>query len=192
MGEISEQAVIQQCKRNSREAYNLLFKKYEAYIYAICYRYTCSKEDALDLTQDVFIKIYRGMGDFEADRPLQPWIKRIAVNTCLNHVRNAPVPPLSLQQPADREEHTFETVLAGSEDVEAAVILADTSAVLRQSIATLPPEMKSAIVLRHVEGLSYKEIGDVLSAPVGTIKTYLHRGRNILREKLKRYSAGEA
>ena len=187
-----EQRMIKQCKHNNREAYNTLFKNYEAYIYTICYRYTNSQEDALDLLQDVFIKIYQSIGKFEEGRPLLPWIKRITVNTCLNHVRSHKMPLLSLQQSIDEDENTLENMIADDTDVATTVVLADTKAVLQQTIAGLPAEMKLAIILRHVDGMSYQEIGKTMSAPVGTIKTYLHRGRNILREKLKQYGIGEA
>ncbi len=187
----SEEKIVKQCKHNDREGYETLFKTYEGYIYTICNYYTHSQEDALDLMQDVFIKIYRGMRNFEEGKPLLPWIKRITVNTCLNHLRTAGISSISLYQAADHNENTIENTIADSTNVETTVILADTKATLLQTIAELPAEMKLAIILRHLDGMSYAEIGNAMSAPIGTIKTYLHRGRNILRKKLKQYGVWE-
>jgi len=189
--QVIEGKIIKQCKQNDRDGYNALFKKYEGYIYTICYHYTNSKEDALDLVQEVFIRIYKGMAKFEEGKPLLPWIKRITVNTCLNYVRSNKIATVSLNQSANQEGNAIENMVADSTDVEKTVILALTRSVLDETIATLPPEMKLAIILRHIDGMSYEEIGNAMSAPIGTIKTYLYRGRSILKAKLQQYDVWE-
>jgi len=189
--QVIEGKIIKQCKQNDRDGYNALFKKYEGYIYTICYHYTNSKEDALDLVQEVFIRIYRGMAKFEEGKPLQPWIKRITVNTCLNYVRSNKIATVSLNQSANQEGNVIENMVADSADVEKTVILAQTRSVLDETIATLPPEMKLAVILRHIDGMSYEEIGNAMSAPIGTVKNYLYRGRSILKAKLQQYGVWE-
>lgn len=179
------------CKKNKREGYDRLFETYERYIYGICFRFTNAREDALDLTQEVFIKIYRAMDKFDESKPLLPWIKRITVNTCLNHKRDSSAAALSLSQPIDGDENTLENLLAGGRDVESEVMLSDTRNIIQESIKELPPHMRLAVILRHVKGLSYEEIGEAMASPLGTIKTYLHRGRGILKEKLKRHGVWE-
>ena len=84
---VADNELVRLCKKNRREGYELLFKKYQRYIYSICFGFTGVKEDALDLTQEVYFKLYRSMAGFEQGRPLLPWIKRITTNTCLNFVR---------------------------------------------------------------------------------------------------------
>lgn len=174
--------LITQCKNNSREGFNALFKHFEKYIYSICYQYTNSKEDALDLTQEIFIKIYNGMSTFEEDRPIVPWIKKITINSCLNYLRDEKnsLNNISLNQTGT------DSVISGPTDVEDSVISLDTQHIIEQSIHALPPEMKMAIILRHVHDMSYQDIGTAMTTPIGTIKTYLHRGRKLLQENLKK------
>ncbi|MCX7710393.1 MAG: RNA polymerase sigma factor [Clostridia bacterium] len=186
-----EGKIIRLCKLNKREGYDALYKKYENYIYTICFHYSNSKEDALDLMQEVFIKIYKAMDRFEEGRPVLPWIKKITVNTCLNHVRVARGNEISLNQEITEGDQPLENMIPDNTNIENEVICTDTKAVLQNSINQLQPDMKMAMILRHVNGMSYEEIGEAMSAPIGTIKTYLHRGRGILKEKLKRYGVWE-
>lgn len=190
--QVLEGKIITQCKQNNREGYNALFQKYEGYIYTICYHYTHSQEDALDLVQEVFIGIYKGMAKFEEGKPLIPWIKRITVNTCLNYLRGKKFTTVSLEQSVNYENTMRETAVADSVNIENTVMLAQTREVLEEAIAVLPPNMKMAVILRHINGMSYEEISNAMSVPIGTIKTYLYRGRSILREKLQKYGVWEA
>jgi RNA polymerase sigma-70 factor (ECF subfamily) len=190
--QFGEETLIKQCKHNDREAYNALFKQYEGYIYTICFYYTHSKEDALDLVQEVFIKIYRGMAKFEVGKPILPWIKRITVNTCLNELRKNNLVIVSLEEPLNMIDQKLEDTVAATVDVEGTVITGQVQEILAKDIAALSPEIKLAIILRHFNNMSYAEIGEAMSLPIGTVKTYLYRGRSILKAKLKQYGIGEA
>lgn len=174
--EANEQKIIKLCKQGSKEGYELLFNKYRRFIYSVCLHYVGSKEDALDLTQEVFIKIYRSLATFDESRPLMPWIKRISVNTCFNYSR---VPTEFILK---------EDVAAGLADhntPEEQVVFQSTKAEVQRAIKDLPDNERMALVLRHVQGLSYGDIGETMECPLGTVKTYIFRGRNLLREKLK-------
>jgi len=81
-------SLIRRCKNNDKEAFNYLLSQYEGYLYKICYYYTQNQEIALDIMQEVFIKIYKSIKDFDENRPLLPWLKRITINTCINYQRD--------------------------------------------------------------------------------------------------------
>ncbi len=183
--EISDEKLIRLCKANNREGYELFYQKYEKYIYRLCYYYTHSKEDALDLMQEVYIKTFRAFHSFEEGKPILPWLKRITVNTCLNFIRSHDNKKLSLSMPIGENESSLENIIAASIDVAEEVSCLDTKKILVQAIRTLPEDMKTAVILRHVDNMSYNEIGEVMALPIGTVKTYLFRGRRLLMETLK-------
>lgn len=182
--EAVDQNIIRLCKKNKREGYELLYKKYENYIYKICYYYSQSKEDALDLLQEVYIKVFKSIGKFDNEKSILPWIKKISVNTCLNFVRLNKKNVVSLDTPVD-DDKTIESSLPSNESTENDVVYKDTREILEDSIRELPEEMRMAIILRHVKGMSYSEIGLMMSCPIGTVKTYIFRGRTLLKNSLK-------
>ena len=180
----ADQNLIKLCKKKKREGYELLYKKYEKYIYKICYYYSQSKEDALDLLQEIYLKIFNSIEKFDDKKSILPWIKKISVNTFLNFVRLNKKNVVSLDTPVDGEK-TVESSLSSNENTENNVVFKDTKEIVEDSIRELPEEMRMAIILRHVKGMSYSEIGEAMSCPVGTVKTYIFRGRTLLKNSLK-------
>lgn len=175
--ETAEKKIVKLCKQGSKEGYELLFLKYRHFIYGVCFQYVGSREDALDLTQEVFIKLYKNFHHFDDTRPLLPWVKRIAVNTCLNHVGNKPLELL----PTEDLAATVSDPSNPGENIE----LEATSDALKKAVQELPQQERMALVLRHSQQMSYAEIGHAMGCPEGTIKTYIFRARNLLRAKLK-------
>lgn len=165
-----------------KAVFETLFNKFKRYVYEICYQYTRSKEDALDLTQEVFVKVYKNIDGIRKNSDLKPWIRRICVNTCINHVRDRKE-ALSLED--GEEGQSIGDTLEGSADTENLVLARLTQERLKLCISELPAEIKMAILLRHVKGLSYREIANAMQSPEGTIKTYIYKGRQILLKKLK-------
>ncbi|MDF2546686.1 MAG: polymerase, sigma-24 subunit, subfamily [Anaerosolibacter sp.] len=177
----TDENLINLCKNNKREGYDLLFQKYEKYIYRLCYYYTHSKEDSLDLLQEVYIRIYKGIQHFDGNRPLLPWLKTITVNVCLNNLRKQKI---STQFINDEGSSPID-LIASTSNVEAEIAYLDTKQSVVKGIQELPEDMKTAIILRHVEEMSYQQIGEIMNLPIGTVKTYLFRGRKLLKDKLK-------
>lgn len=184
--EVTDQSIIKLCKKKKREGFDLLFRKYEKYIYGICYNFTYSTEDALDLVQDVFIRIFKASERMDEKKPLIPWIKKITVNTCLNFKRDnsSKAGDVSISLSINDGSGTIEDLISDSTDTESSVMYTDTKKVLEESIAQLPDEVKMAVILRHIKGLSYNEIASTMDCPVGTVKTYIFRGRKLLKDKL--------
>lgn len=173
---VSDLEVVRLCKRNRKEGYELLFGRFQRYIYSVCYGYAGRREEALDLTQEVFLKIYRAMPSFEEGRAMLPWIKRITVNTCLNHQRQQGPPEVELLDSHEADARS---------DPEEPLVRQQDHRALQAAIRQLPDRERMAMVLRHIKGLSYEEVAMMMSCPLGTVKTYLFRGRRMLRQTLR-------
>lgn len=182
--EVQDEKIVRLCHKNHRDGYRLLFDKYRRYVYTLCYRSTFNQEDATDLVQEVFLRIFKALPRFDEKRPLLPWIKKISVNTLISF---------------SQRKHDNEVSTDFSEDTQAALILADsheapeekaqsreTKTLIEASITELPGNERAAVLLRHFEGRSYDEIARLMGCPLGSVKTYLYRARRMLRESLIR------
>jgi len=180
----SEKRLIRQCKKQNKEALNTIYVKYQKYIYSICYNYTHSKEDALDLLQESFIKILKNIDRFDEDRPLLPWIKRISINTCLNFKRKSK-PSISLDQVMTEDGQTLKDAIASQFILENYILFQDTSNIIHEEISKLEDKYRLPLVLRHLHEMSYEEISTYTNIPLGTIKTNIYRGRKTLKANLE-------
>jgi RNA polymerase sigma-70 factor, ECF subfamily len=179
-----DETIVRLCRKNRRDGFELLFDRYRRYVYTICFRSTRNEQDALDLTQEVLIRIVRNIGRFDPKRPLTPWIRRIAVNVCINHAR-APDreqatdfldPDNGLPEPV--EEHPDRLPEQHQQRME-------WKAQVGEAMASLPGPERTALILRHMEDRSYQEIARMMEAPEGSVKTWIFRGRRLLKKKLE-------
>lgn len=177
--------LIKQCKKNNKAALNQLYIKYEKYIYKICYNYTHSKEDALDLLQDVFIKILKGIKSFDENRPILPWIKRISVNTCINFKRKAKE-TISLDKVVTEDGQTLKEAIASQFNLENFILFQNTSEIINEEIAAIEDRFRLPLILRHKHEMTYDEIASYTNLPLGTVKTNIYRGRKQLKERLEK------
>lgn len=162
---------------------------FERPIYRLCYRFLRNEDDALDCTQETFLKAIGAFDSFQEGKPLLPWLRRIATNTCLNYIRQRDR-TTSLED--DQEEGgSWEERLPAPADVPGEAEAHILQTWLDEQMKMLPAMYRMALVLRHVEDLSYQEIADQLGVPIGTVKTYLFRGRSILKRKLAEYMRQE-
>lgn len=179
----SEVKLIRQCKKQNKEALNEIYIKYQKYIYSICYNYTHSKEDSLDLLHDVFIKILKNIQNFDEKRPLLPWIKRITVNTCINFKRKKKA-SVSLDQVMTDDGQTLKDAIASQFNLENYILFQDASNIIKEEIAKIEDKYRLPLILRHQHNMSYEEISTYMDIPLGTIKTNIFRGRKLLKEQL--------
>jgi len=184
-----DRQLILLCREGTEEGYRELMRRYEKYVYALCVRLTGSREDALDLTQETFIRAFRHLDRFEPGRPFKPWLRQVAVRLSLNHLRDSRAgtgeKPLSLEQPLG-EQGVLADTLASGDDPATEVEWRDLSATIWEAVAHLPPAYRVVVTLRHREDMSYQEIAEAADLPVGTVKTYLFRARNRLKADLAR------
>jgi RNA polymerase sigma-70 factor (ECF subfamily) len=157
---------------------------YERYLYKICYSYVQNEQDALDLAQEVYIKVFKNISKYDEKMPFHPWFRAVAVNTCLNFKRAYRYDSVSLNAKDDGDK-AIEEVVAAKNDVENEVLDNELGQLIRENLECLKPKHRMVLVLRYYEGLSYDEIAAVLKEPLGTVKTDIYRARNILKEKLR-------
>ena len=180
-----ENLLIERASGGDPEAFNQLLGMHERRMYAVALRMCANPEDAQDCLQEAMIRIYRAIADFKFQSTFSTWVYRITMNTCLDELRRRKSrPSTSLDvlvesgwSPADERETPEQHALRG-----------EVRGKLSEFIAQLPEEMRAAVVLRDIQGLSYEEIADALGANVGTINSRISRGRERLRAKISSQS----
>jgi len=179
-----EAGLIIRCKKHDKAAFVELFKMYEKYLYKLCYNYVQNEQDALDIAQEVYIKAFNNISKFDVKMPFHPWFRTIAVNTCINFKRVRKYDSVSLNA-GNEDDKALEEVIAAPRDVESEVLDKELGRLIKENLKCLRPKHRMVLILRYYEGLSYEEIAAVLKEPLGTVKTDIHRARNILKEKLR-------
>jgi len=168
-----EATLVRRCLRGEAEAVRSLIEHYQAEVYGLCVRLLGHRHDAEDVTQEVFLRVFRGLRGWDPGRPLRPWIMGIAVNRCRTW----------LAQRARRPEPAgyLQDTVAGPAPDDSAELLRE----IQSALAELRLEYRTVFVLFHEQGRPYEEIALALGRPVGTIKTWLHRARLEVLERLR-------
>jgi RNA polymerase sigma factor (sigma-70 family) len=171
---VDDAGLVRSCLKGEPDAIRTLVDQFHAEVYGICVRILNHRHDAEDVTQEVFLRVFRSLRRWDATRPLKPWIIGIAVNRCRTW----------LSQRSHRPELVdyLQDVAADPPADDAAELVREIAA----AVADLRPEYRSVFVLFHQQGQPYEEIALVLDRPVGTIKTWLHRARQEVLERLRR------
>lgn len=177
-----DKSILQGCKKNDKDAFTELFKFYQNYLFKICFSYVQNEQQALDLMQEVFIKLYKNFDKYDERYPFHPWIRRITVNTCINEKRKRS--PILIPLSTDDEGMDMEEQLAAEEDIEQEAERHDMAQIIKEHINCLQEKQRMIIILRYYEDLSYEEIAELLHMPLGTVKTDLYRAKNALRDRL--------
>ncbi|MBV9265267.1 MAG: sigma-70 family RNA polymerase sigma factor [Acidobacteriaceae bacterium] len=170
------------------EAYEELIERYQQPVYGMVYRLLGNSNDASDVAQDVFLKIFRSVGSFREQSSLRTWIYRIAVNEAHNHRRwftrhcRHEVPIES-----DREDQLAASVECAADPARSPfdqALNSETRTLIEQALTRINPTFRTAVVLRDIENLSYEEIAEILQLSLGTVKSRILRGREALRREL--------
>ena len=176
-----ERALIDRAGRGDSRAFELLMQAQEGRMYAVAFRMCGNREDAQDCMQEAMIRIYRAMNTFKGQSSFSTWVYRITMNSCLDELRRRK------SRQATSLDAMLEVGFAPSDEEdtpERYSLQAEQKRALEQAIASLPEDMRAAVVLRDLQGLSYEEIAEALSTNVGTIKSRISRGREKLRQIL--------
>ena len=178
---MTEQALVTQILDGSKSAFATFVSRYEALVAHVINRLIPNEADREDIRQDVFVKAYRNLSGFEFNSKLSTWVARIARNTALNHLEKKRA---VLYDDITAEEDTIENQPVIHRGPDELAVEQDISARIRAEIDNLPVMYGVVLALYHLEEMSYKDMADILQLPEGTVKSYLFRGRKMLRERL--------
>jgi RNA polymerase sigma-70 factor (ECF subfamily) len=168
-------ALVRACQRGDIEAFEQIFRVYRNPVFRLAYRFTGNRDDAEDLTQEIFLKVFENIGSFRYESSFATWLYRIAVNTCMNFQRD--------KKPAESLGVTDD--LGSSVSPEAICEWGELQRKIEAEIASLPSPLKIAFLLVVVEGMTYREASEILGLSVDALLMRVSRARQILREKLK-------
>lgn len=185
--------LVRETKGGNDFAYGELVRRYQDKLYTVVYGQVPNREDALDLTQEVFIKAFGAIGRFREDAVFYTWLYRIAVNACIdfNRRRRRTQDPFSLDDEFLMEAGYEPVDTSPSSDPEQVLANRELQATLHRAIDSLSEPLRVAVLLHDVEGLSQKEIAEIMKCPLGTVKSRIQRGRYELRQKLTHLVEGE-
>ncbi len=185
--EYPERLLISRLRRRDPSAFEMLVKAHQDRVYDFCVRMLADREEAFDLTQEIFISIHQHLEKFRADAKLSTWIFRIARNHCLNRLKYLKRRGRGRSDDfAETNELAITESMGGSARPDDAVSAARERELVHKAIQELEEDQRALVVLRDVEGLSYEEIMDITELPEGTVKSRLHRAREKLAHILER------
>jgi RNA polymerase sigma-70 factor (ECF subfamily) len=169
-----EAGLVQRCLLGQAEAIRQLVERFQSEVFGLCVRLLHHRHDAEDVTQEVFLRVFRSLHRWDSTRPLRPWVMSIAVNRCRTWLSQRSRRP-------ELADYLHETASSPPDDD-----LPELLREIRAAVNDLRPEYRTVFVLFHEQGQPYEDIAAVLRRPVGTIKTWLHRARLELLERLRR------
>lgn len=184
--EDSDTKLVELVQRGDRAAFNLLVLKYQHKVMKLVMRYVRDQAEAEDITQEAFIKAYRALPAFRGESAFYTWLYRIAINTAKNSLmssrRRLVDYDLDLQDP---EDYTSQVLLKDSDTPERMLLTEEIRQTVQEAMEQLPSDLREAITLRELEGLSYEEIAQVMDCPVGTVRSRIFRAREAIDKKLR-------
>ena len=183
---IADKEIIERVKNGDKKAYDLLVLKYQQRVINLISRFVKNYADALDISQETFIKAYKALPNFRGESAFYTWLYRIAVNTAKNHltVQSRKITK-SDYDVAEIEQIEGNMTLTEQTTPENLLIKDELQETILNTIENLPEDLKSAIMLREIEGLSYEEIAAVMECPVGTVRSRIFRARETIDNKIK-------
>nr|MBF0682910.1 RNA polymerase sigma factor RpoE [Pseudomonas sp.] len=183
----ADAVLVERVQRGDKRAFELLVIKYQRKIMRLLSRLIHDPAEAEDVAQDAFIKAYRAIPQFRGESAFYTWLYRIAVNTAKNHLVARRRRPSGSAQFENDDGETFDETdnLSDINTPEAAFASREIADTVNQAIDALPEELRTAIVLREIEGLSYEEIAQSMGCPIGTVRSRIFRAREAIASRLR-------
>ncbi|HKS58536.1 MAG TPA: RNA polymerase sigma factor RpoE [Steroidobacteraceae bacterium] len=182
----SDQQLVERVQAGDKAAFDLLVRKYQHRVLKLVGRFVSDAAEAEDVAQEAFLKAYRALASFRGDSAFYTWLYRIAINTAKNALvsnRRRPVDfDLDLQDPEQYDRHAR---LKEGDTPEGVLLTEEIRNVVERAMEQLPEDLRTAIVLRELEGMSYEEIAEAMDCPVGTVRSRIFRAREAIDRKLK-------
>jgi len=177
------ESLIQRCLKGDQAAWDLIVRQYWRKVFNVAYKFVGKHDEAEDLAQDIFLKIFKSLDTFDSRANFQTWLISVSRNLCIDHYRSV----RKERETIDRDVDTNELAPAAREPGPiAALEQADRVALLRKALAALPATLRKAVLMRDIQELSYQEIADKLRLPEGTVKSRINRGRTELARQVKK------
>lgn len=181
-----DQLLVERVQKGDKRAFDLLILKYQHRIVSLVSRYVSDSSEAQDVAQEAFIKAYRAIGRFRGESAFYTWLYRIAINTAKNWiVAKNRRPPAGDIDAGDAEQYGMSERLQESSTPENEMMREEIERTVFDTIATLPEDLRTAIMLREMDGMSYEEIATTMECPIGTVRSRIFRAREAIDEKLK-------
>jgi RNA polymerase sigma factor (sigma-70 family) len=188
---VNHKAVVRAILDGDRDQFNILIKDFQRLVSHIVYRMIPDEHDREDICQEVFVKVYQNLAGFRFDSKLSTWVAKVAFNTCLSH-RDKKQFPLYDNTIETNEDGSGEAAMIETARPDISYETENVAEKVRHEIDQLPPLYGTIITLFHLEQLSLQEIAEIMRTPEGTIKSYLFRGRKMLKDRLiRRYNREE-
>jgi len=185
-GEPVDEELVRRVQKGDKKAFDVLVLKYQHRIVQLINRYIRDQHEALDIAQETFIKAYRALPTFRGESAFYTWIYRIAINTAKNHIATRSRRPADDDIDIETAEQFESAIGLRDQETPEGLLLSDELAqVIQVALDELPDELRTAVSLRELDGLSYDEIADVMNCPVGTVRSRIFRAREAIDKKLQ-------
>jgi len=170
--------LIEAAKKGDSKSFDILVKRYQSRVFKIVSRFVKDPSETMDVSQEVFIKAYRALNKFRGDSSFYTWLYRIAINTSKNYIilQGRRLPDIDFEIP-DMERFMMKNSPKETGTPERLMMRDEIEHIVYDTIEHLPKDLRTAIMLREVEGLSYEEIADIMHCPVGTVRSRIFRAR---------------
>jgi RNA polymerase sigma-70 factor (ECF subfamily) len=182
-----DRQLVERARQGDKRAFELLVEKYQRRLHRLLSRMVRNAEEVEDIAQETFIKAYRALPNFRGDAAFYTWLYRIGVNTAKNYLagRNKTMQTISDQALDDEDEPDERLVAQDNNTPETELMSKQIALAVNEAVQALPEELRSAITLREMEGLSYEEIAELMSCPIGTVRSRIFRAREAIAVKLR-------
>lgn len=182
----ADQVLVERVQRGDRAAFDLLVLKYQHRIVKLISRYVYDASEAQDVAQEAFLKAWKALPRFRGESAFYTWLYRIAINTAKNHlVALSRRPVVTGADPQDPEQYELAGRLADTDTPERLLLTDELGQTILRTIDELPDDLRTAILLREMDGLSYEEIAEAMDCPIGTVRSRIFRAREAVDARIK-------
>lgn len=188
----SDNDIVKRVQQGDKEAYNILVLRYQHKVCDIAFKYVNNYVDANDVAQEAFIRAYRAIHNFRGESAFFTWLYRIVINTAKSFLEQNQKHRYSvdIDAPDFDSQQDVRGLLVTHESPDSLIESEELQQVITQAMNELPPDLKRAIVLREVDGLSYEDIAAVMDSPIGTVRSRIFRARQFIEDKMVQFAQG--